>query len=113
MIRSRHFRSFLAMLLAFCLVSASLWSVGAEAMTDALADEVSHVSVGSGTDHGAADKACNHGCHAQTHLAGLDCGVTPFFAPVSTQIHWANARPVIPSRPADGLFRPPRSTVQV
>lgn len=113
MLRSRRFRSILAMLLAFCLVSASLWSVGAEAMTDALADEVSHASVGSGTGHGPANKACNHGCHAQTHLTGLDCGVTPFSAPVSTQIHWANARLVIPSRPADGPFRPPRGTVQV
>lgn len=113
MIRSRHFRSFLAMLLIFCLVSASLWGASAEAMADALADEVSHVSGGSGTDHGPANKACNHGCHAQTYLAGLDCGVTPFFASGATQIHWANARPVVPSRPAEGPFRPPRGTFQV
>ncbi len=113
MIFCRHFRSFLAMLLAFCLVSASLWSVGAEAMADALADEVSHVSAGSGTDRGPANKACNHGCHAQTHLAGLDRGVMPFFAPASTQIHWASTPPVIPSRPADGPFRPPRDIFQV
>jgi hypothetical protein len=114
MIRSRHFRSFMAILLAFCLVSASLWSVSAEAMADALADEASHFSVGSsGTDRSSADKACNHGCHAQTQLAGLDRGVTPFFLPVSAQIHWANASPVIPSRPADSPFRPPRGTFQV
>jgi len=101
------------MLLTFCLVSASLWSVSAEAMADAWADEISHISVGGGTDHGPTDRACNHGCHAQTHLAGLDYAVTPFYAPVSTQMHWANARPVIPSRPVAGPFRPPRGTFQV
>ena len=114
MIRSRRFHSFLAMMLAFCLVSASLWSVGAEAMTDALADEVSHVSVVGGTaDHGPADKACNHGCHAQTHLAGFDCSIAQFIMPVFTQISWAQSRLVIPRRPADGPFRPPRDTFQV
>lgn len=112
MIRSRRFRSFLAMLLAFCLVSASLWSVSAEAMTDALADEVSHVSMDRSTDHGPADKACNHGCHAQTHLAGFDCSIAQFITPVSTQVPWVQSRLVIPSRPADGPFRPPRDTFQ-
>lgn len=114
MTRSRHFRSLLAMLLAFCLVSASLWSVSAEAMADALADEVSHVSVDRGTDHGPADKACNHGCHAQTHLAGCDCSLAQCIMPVSMQVvSWAQTRLVIPRRPADGPFRPPRDPFQV
>lgn len=113
MIRSKRFHSFLTVLLAFCLVSASLWSVSAEAMTDALADDVSHVSMDRGTDHGSADKACNHGCHAQTHLAGFDCSIAQFIMPVSTQVSWAQSRLVISRRAADGPFRPPRDTFQV
>lgn len=112
MIRSRRFRSFLAMLLAFCLVSASLWSVSAEAMTDALADEVSHVGMDRSTDHGPAYKACNHGCHAQAHLAGFGCSIAQFITPVYTQVLWAQSRMVVPRRPANRPFRPPRDTFQ-
>ena len=36
MLRHPRFRSFLATLLAFCLVSVSLWSYGAEATADAV-----------------------------------------------------------------------------
>lgn len=42
MFRHPRFRSIIAMLLAFCLASASLWSYGAEATADALSDEIAH-----------------------------------------------------------------------
>ena len=106
-------RSLLAMLLAFCLVSASLWSYGAEAAADALSDELALTTAGTGMpDHGPADKACNHGCHAQTHLTGLDSGPVSLPVPEATETRWAASPAVIPSHPREGTFRPPRTPFQ-
>lgn len=108
-----HSRSFVAMLLAFCLVSASLWSYGAEAMADALSDEVvmaaSDVDFG---DHAASGKVCNHGCHAQTHLMGLDPGMLALNLPDMAEIPVAEIAADVPTPLRDGLFRPPRTLIQ-
>jgi len=101
------------MLLAFCLVSASLWSVSSEAMADALGDEFSFASVDSDMDHGASgSKVCNHGCHAQSHLAGIDSGVVLAFASVPVNPRWAEVKMTVARCPHDGPFRPPRNTFQ-
>lgn len=105
-------RSFLAMLLACCLVSVSLWSYGAEALADALSDEVSLTAMGAAAGHGPADKACNHGCHAQTHLTGLDTGPVSLPAADAAETHLTTALVVLPSHPREGPFRPPRSSFQ-
>jgi hypothetical protein len=111
--RASRARSFLAMLLAFCLLSASLWSYGAEAMADALSDEVV-VAVGGldSGDHAASGKVCNHGCHAQTHLMGLDPGVLALNLPDMAEIPVAEVAATVPTPLRDGLFRPPRTLIQ-
>jgi len=92
MFRHSHFRSALAILLAFSLVSASLWSYGTEATADLLSDEMAHFSA---TGHHAqpdyesigkdgANKPCNHGCHAHFHLAGAECH-DESFSPIPLQ----------------------------
>jgi len=109
-----RFRSLLATLLAICLVSTSLWSYGAEATADAVTDEVAiaTINVESG-DHAAGGKVCNHGCHAQTHLMGLDSG-----APITLNLLEMAENPVaeiaadISTPLLDGLFRPPRTLIQ-
>lgn len=106
-------RSLLAMLLAFCLVSTSLWSYGAEAMADALSDEVAIAASGVDSgDHAASGKVCNHGCHAQTHLMGLDPGVLALSLPDMAEIPVAEVAAVVPTPLRDGLFRPPRTLIQ-
>lgn len=106
-------RSLLAMLLAICLVSASLWGYGAEAMADALSDEISFaVAVGDPGDHTATEKLCNHGCHAQTHLTGLDSNVPALALPSTETVVSSEGAIEITSQPCDGLFRPPRNTFQ-
>lgn len=105
-------RSFLAMLLACCLVSASLWSYGADALADALSDELTLTTTGAAADHGPAGKACNHGCHAQTHLTGLDSGPVSLPALNAVETLLATVLVVIPSHPRDGPFRPPRTSFQ-
>lgn len=113
MLRSRRFRSILALLLAFCLVSASLWSVSPEAMADALGEEVGFTSVDGGMDHGASgSKVCNHGCHAQSHLTGIDSGAVLTFASVAETPRWAEVNMTVVRCPHDGPFRPPRNTFQ-
>lgn len=106
-------RSLLAMLLAFCLVNASLWGYGAEAMADALSDEISvSVAAGDTGDHGSTEKLCNHGCHAQTHLTGLDSSVPTINLPATETIFSSEGSTVGASQPHDGLFRPPRNAFQ-
>ena len=105
-------RSFLAMLLACCLVGASLWSYGADALADTLSDELIVTATGAAADHGLADKACNHGCHAQTHLTGLDCGQVSLPAPDMVETLRATVLVVLPSHPREGPFRPPRTAFQ-
>jgi len=108
-----RFRSLLAMLLAFCLVSMSLWSYGAEAMADALSDEVAIAAVGIDSgDHTASGKVCNHGCHAQTHLLGMDPGVLSLTLSDTAEIHVAEVAADVPTPLRDGLFRPPRTLIQ-
>lgn len=100
------------MLLACCLVSASLWSYGADALADALSDELALTTTGAAADHGPAGKACNHGCHAQTHLTGLDTGPVSLPAPDTTEAVWTESTIVLPSHPREGPFRPPRTSFQ-
>lgn len=108
-----RFRSLLAMLLAFCLVSTSLWSYGAEAMADALSDEVVVAAGGVDSgDHAASEKACNHGCHAQTHLMGVAPGVSALSLPSMADIPVTEVAAEIPTHLRDGLFRPPRTLIQ-
>ena len=113
MSRYLRFRSIIAMLLAFCLISASLWSYGAEATADVLLDECIHFKVDS-PDAGVADKHCNHGCHAQSHLTGAGQGNAMLF-PMTLAAQEGvglpdNAR--ILTRPNEGPFRPPRPLFQ-
>src|SRR5574338_491702 len=95
-------RSCLAMLLTFCLVSVSLWSYGADALADVLSDETAVTATGAAGDHGAAGKACNHGCHAQTHLTGVDCGQVSLPAPRVVETLCPTILVVMPSHPRDG-----------
>lgn len=121
MFRNLRFRSFLAMLLAFCLISASLWSYGAEATADAWSDEMAHFSA-TGSHHlpdhesigkNGADKPCNHGCHAQSHLAGAEGREASFSLIPQLTEHFDPLRVgMVPTRPNDGPFRPPRSFFQ-
>ncbi|CAB3699758.1 MAG: hypothetical protein KKE51_11780 [Gammaproteobacteria bacterium] len=121
MFRYSHFRSVLAILLAFSLVSASLWSYGAEATADLLSDEMAHFSA---TGHHAqpdhesigkngANKPCNHGCHAQFHLAGAECH-DESFSPIPPAGERFDPLRVglVPTRPNEDPFRPPRSFFQ-
>jgi hypothetical protein len=116
MLRHPRFRSFLATLLAFCLVSVSLWSYGAEATADAVSYEIAHFSPMPGDlpDSGFADQHCNQGCNAQSHLTGTECGHAPHFPILFTaQQHLSGPdRARVPSRPSDGPFRPPRTSFQ-
>lgn len=106
-------RSFVAMLLAFCLVSASLWGYSAEAMADAWSDETSFtVRGGDPGDHASTEKLCNHGCHAQTHLTGLESGVQAFVLLPADVVFSREGGVEVPSQPGDSLFRPPRSAFQ-
>jgi hypothetical protein len=106
-------RSLLAMLLAFCLVSASLWGYGAEAMADALSDEISFsVAAGDAGDHAATEKLCNHGCHAQTHLTGLDSSIPTINFPATETVFSSEGSIDVASQPCGSLYRPPRSTFQ-
>lgn len=106
-------RSLVAMLLAFCLVSASLWGYSAEAMADALSDETSiAVSGGGSGDHTSTEKLCNHGCHAQTHLTGLESSMQTFVL-LSADVVFASEGGIdVRTQPSDSLFRPPRSAFQ-
>ena len=106
-------RSLVAMLLAFCLVSASLWGYSAEAMADALSDETSIAILGTDPgDHASTGKLCNHGCHAQTHLTGLESNVQAFVLPPADVVFTSEGGIDVPSQPGDSLFRPPRSAFQ-
>lgn len=115
MFSSFRFRSFLATLLAICLVSTSLWSYGAEATADAMSDEVVVVTrdANSGDHVGCVcGTVCNHGCHAQTHLLGLDPGVPTLNFPDLAAIPVAEVAADVPTPLCDGLFRPPRTLIQ-
>lgn len=106
-------RSLIAMLLTVCLVSASLWSCSAEVMADALSDEIALVAIGGNTgDHAPADKVCNHGCHALTHLTGIHPCEPLLNLPEGTTLPSAEAALEVPSQPRDGPYRPPRSPFQ-
>jgi hypothetical protein len=116
MLRHPRLRSFLATLLAICLVSVSLWSYGAEATADALSDEIAHFfpTPGDLPDPGFANQHCNQGCHAQSHLTGTECAHAPLFPMLFvTQEHlsWPG-RTKVPSDPGDSPFRPPRTAFQ-
>jgi hypothetical protein len=109
------------MLLAFCLVTTSLWSYGVEATADLLADEMVHVtSAGhlSQSDHTSPDKhgtgkSCNHGCHAQSHLTGAKCSneAVPLIFQANERIDFLQIIGA-PTQPNDGPFRPPRHSFQ-
>lgn len=106
-------RSLLAMLLALSLVSASLWGYSAEAMADALSDEISFsVAAGDAGDHASTEKLCNHGCHAQTHLTGLDSSIHTINFPATETVFSSEGSIDVVSLPCDGLFRPPRNAFQ-
>jgi len=121
MFRHSHFRSALAILLAFSMVSASLWSYGTEATADLLSDEMAHFSA---TGHHAqpdyesigkdgANKPCNHGCHAHFHLAGAECHDESFSPiPPAGERFDPLREGLVPNRPNEDLFRPPRSFFQ-
>ena len=106
-------RSLLATLLAISLVSASLWGYSAEAMADVLSDEISFsVAAGDAGDHVAAEKLYNHGCHAQTHLTGLDSREPALALPATEAVFSSEESIDVASHPCDDLFRPPRNTFQ-
>jgi len=106
-------RLFLATLLAFCLVSVSLWGYSAEVMADVLSDEISiFVAAGDAGDHTITEKLCNHGCHAQTHLTGLDPWVPALGLTATEPVFSSEGSSDVASQPCDGLFRPPRNTFQ-
>jgi hypothetical protein len=106
-------RSFLAMLLAFCLVSASLWGYSAEAMADALSDEITVAAVGENSgDHRPAGEVCNHGCHAQTHLTGLDPSMPTLSLPDVAATFSIEGSIDVPTQPRVSPFRPPRAHFQ-
>lgn len=108
-----RFRSFLATLLAICLVSTSLWSYGAEAMADVLSDEVAVAAIGVDSgDHAVSGKVCNHGCHAQTHLMGLGSGVPSLNLSDMAEAPVAEVATDVPTLLCEGLFRPPRTLIQ-
>jgi hypothetical protein len=115
MIRDYCFRSrsFVATLVAFCLVSVSLWSFSAAAMSDVISDEiVITASAADAADFPSAEKICNHGCHAQIHLIGAEPTVA-IVAPVDAEpVLCAAGSAYVPAQPADSLFRPPRHYLQ-
>lgn len=101
------------MLLAFCMVNASLWGYSAEAMADVLSDEIAVAAVGGDSgDHSAPEKICNHGCHAQTHLTGLDSSVPTLSLPDLVATFSIEGSIDFPTQPRASPFRPPRSSVQ-
>ena len=100
------------MLLIFCLVSASLWIVSAEAMTDAISEEMRMIDIGGNTKPVSAGKACNQGCHAQSLLVALDCTFTSANFFLAEEAPLAEYRLRLTSRPQEGPFRPPRATAQ-
>lgn len=112
MSRRSRFRSLLAMLLAFCLVSASLWSVSAEAVADALSEDIRIIDIGSAAKHAPADKHCKQGCHAQSLLMALNCAVASASLPFVGDVPQTDCRVIVPSHPQDGPFRPPRHASQ-
>lgn len=113
MSRYLRFHSLIAMLLAFCLVSTSLWSYGTEATADVLSDECINFKVDS-PDSGVAEKHCNYGCHAQSLFAGAGLGNATLF-PMTLAAQESVGLPDtarIPTRPNEGPFRPPRTLFQ-
>lgn len=109
-------RFFLATLLAFCLVSVSLWSYGTEATADAVSNEIAHFSpsLGDSPDPGIASQHCNQGCHAQSHLTGTECGAAllfPMIVATLEHLSWPG-RTKVPSDPGESPFRPPRTAFQ-
>ena len=101
-------RSLLSMLLTVCLVSASLWTYSAEAMADALSDEIAVTAPVDFGDHPHEGKFCNHGCHALTHLTGLDNGSPVLNLPDAVDTLRVEVLVLVPTQPRDGPFRPPR-----
>ena len=90
-------RSLVAMLLALC----------------ALSDETSiAVSGGGSGDHTSTEKLCNHGCHAQTHLTGLESSAQTFVLPSADVVFNSEGGIDLPTQSGDSLFRPPRSAFQ-
>ncbi len=111
--RFLRFRSLLVTLLTFCLLNASLWSYGSEVMADLLSDEMSVAVIGTNSsDHEHAEKFCNHGCHAQIQLTGLNSSSISLRLADATLIPSAEGSVVFPTQPHDGPFRPPRNFFQ-
>jgi|GEM_PF-2907546 len=103
----------MAMLLAFCLVSASMWSYGAEATADVLSNQIAVAVVGDDYgDHLPAGNICNHGCHAQSHLTGLDASVPSLSLPDVAATFSIEGSIEVPTQPCAGPFRPPRTAFQ-
>lgn len=111
MFRRFRLQSLFALLLALCLASAALWSVSADAIEDAISDEVQLASLGH-NHHAPVKKACNDGCHAQTQLTGLDGRIVAVPHSPTAQAPWIEYRSMLLSRPQEGPFRPPRPTAQ-
>lgn len=110
---TRRFRSLVAMLLTLCMVSASQWAYSAEALADALSDEAVVLSVDGGYgEHTPAGSTCNHGCHAVTHLIGLESSMPSVGRSVALAMPPASFLFIIPVQSRDGPFRPPRSAFQ-
>lgn len=105
-------RSLIAMLLAFCLVSASMWGYGAEALADALSDEIAVAANGAIGDHSLAGKVCNHGCHAQIHLTGVEPSMLPLSLPDAVEAFSIEGSGNVPTQPRASPFRPPCSPFQ-
>jgi hypothetical protein len=108
-----RFRSLVAMLLAFCMVSASMWIYSAEAMADAVSGGICVVAFDADSgDHAPSGKICDHGCHAQNHLMGLDSAAPVVSVTDAAVIPGIEGAADFANRPCDGPFRPPRSFFQ-
>lgn len=101
------------------LANALAWSVSSAAMADWIAHGAADV-VAAGADdntsktahHGSTRQACNHGCHALSHLQGQVSRPLALYVPIATEIAIEDISAPSPLAISEGLFRPPRSFSQ-
>lgn len=111
--RFSRYRLLLVTLLTFCLLNASLWSYGSEVMADLLSDGTSAVVISvNASDHEHAERFCNHGCHAQIQLTGLNSTGIALALIDPTLVPGAENSVNLSTPPRDGPFRPPRNLFQ-
>ena len=94
------------------------WSVSNEALADWFTEEqgmvasaVADAATGPLDSH-QAEKTCNHGCHAASHIQGQVATSISFFSPGTELPFILDESFFLPPGIAQRQFRPPRQTFQ-